>query len=246
MASSVGLRWACVAVAALFVGAASPPSPAPAALTATTDVPFDVLSPDLYRTITLKWNGGSSAPLCAVTRSRRDWEALTRSTVGKGKDGAPTADEWNRHAVMVVGHQIGTPRTPMTFHVDGVHRQGSTIELDYSLTPPPTSGGTTWFAAVAIMKPLTATVTFNENGRVVCTVQPMAGHWATPSPPAAQPAASDQSQASSQPVPPGYALQPASPGYAPAPYSPSAGPPPAYSAPYGGPPYAPGPQGPVQ
>jgi len=188
-----GPRAACLGAAALLLGAAAPAGPPPAA----TDVPFDVLSPDLYRSVTLKWNAGSGT-LCAATRSRRDWEALTRNVGAKSQDnGAPTPDEWNRHAVLVLGRQVNMGRTPVGFHVDGVHRQGSTIEVDYSLTPVPPPGGTAWFAAVAILKPLTPTVTFKESGRVVCTVQPMAGHWVSPSKPAPAPAPpSDQPQAS--------------------------------------------------
>lgn len=129
-------RAACVGASALLLGAAGPPPapvpPAPAS--AASDVPDHVLSPDLYRSVALKWNGGT-APLCAATRSWRDWEALTRNLTAKKDSGAPMADEWNRHAVLVLGRQINVGRAPVGFHVDGVHRQGSTIELDYSITP---------------------------------------------------------------------------------------------------------------
>ena len=199
-------RAAYIGAATLLLGAASPSVPSAPSVPPplTTDVPFDLLGPDLWRSVTLKWNAGSG-PLCAATRSRRDWEALTRTVAApKGKDSGtapPTPDEWNRHAVLLLGRQIGSTRVPLVFHVDGVHRQGSTIELDYSLTPTPPTGGTTWFAAVAIMKPLTPTVTFKEGGRVVCTVQPMAGRWVSPSQPAPAPAPQSDDVLSGAPAP---------------------------------------------
>ena len=244
-------RAACLAAATAMVSAApaTTPEPSLAPEPSGADVPFDVLSPDLYRIVTLKWNGGSS-PLCAVTRSRRDWAALTRTlAAGKGKEnGAPTSDEWNRHAVLVVGRQIAAGSMPIGFHVEGVHRQASTIELDYTLDPVPPSGPTTWFAAVAILKPLSRTVTFKEDGRIVCSMQPMAGHWVTPTRPAPQPAPSEESQAAiPQPVPPGYAPSPYYPPpypsafSGPAPYSPAPYVPPRYPpAPYPPAPYTPG------
>ena len=208
------------AAAAMLLGAAAPaPAPPLASPQGPSDIPFELLSPDLYRSVTLKWTGGS-APLCAVIRGRRDWEALTRTIAGpKAKAaGAPTSDEWNRHAVLLVARQIGIGKTPVVFQVDGVHRDGSTIELDYTLIPSPPAGGTTWYAALAIPKPLTPTVTFKEAGRVVCTVQPMAGHWVSPSRPA--------------PPPPPPAESDLSPGSQPAPFQPApAQPAPAQPAP---------------
>ncbi|HEY4919455.1 MAG TPA: hypothetical protein VII40_05065 [Xanthobacteraceae bacterium] len=145
------------------------------ALTAATssrarDPSYVVLDPDSFQSFVANWMP-ETEPKCAAMRSRADWDKVMHPApvMGGSKPFAPGPDVWAHDGVLLVARVIPAGDTANVFKLQGVRRADERIDVDYAFTPPARSSSTVkWWLGVRVAKPLTATVRFVENGRVVC------------------------------------------------------------------------------
>jgi hypothetical protein len=134
---------------------------------------FERLDPNTYQSFVRNWKP-ENAPLCAVIRSQADWDKVLApaARMGGTPTYAPPAAFWDTKAVLFVARVINAGNTADVFRVERVEFGKHTLELDYSYRPtPPASSTMKWYLAVAVAKPLPATVRFTEGGKVVCTLR---------------------------------------------------------------------------
>jgi len=160
---------------------------APATIRADARLPghpmaYRILSPGAYQSFVGNWVP-AGAPLCAALRSQADWDGVLHpaAVMGANRPFSPPADFWNSKAVLLVARVVDAGDTTGIFHLTRLQRDRDAVELDYAFAAPPHASSTmTWYLAVAVAKPLAATIRFKESGHTVCTLQPDAGAWVVP------------------------------------------------------------------
>ena len=140
------------------------------------------LDPHVYENYVADWSP-ADAPLCAVIRSRAEWNRILRAEPNTSLINTyslPAAFA-RGDAVLLVAREINFGQTSAVFRPTDVERTPNAMEVDYRFKPtPPANTTISWYMALEVAKPLPPTVRFVENGREVCTLRPAEGDWVTP------------------------------------------------------------------
>lgn len=152
-----------------------------AASAAARPVRFTALSPDDYQSFVGTWTP-DTAPLCARIDSADDWNALMHpaAVMGAHRPFAPDPSFWTSHRVLLLARVVPAGGAA-AFTAPRVTRSGASLTVSYRFAPPPPASSTIkWYLALAVPKAGSPSVTFQENGAVVCSLGPAASDWVSP------------------------------------------------------------------
>lgn len=140
-------------------------------------LPFTQLDPNAYQSFIVNWAPAAS-PFCAAIDSASQWNAVFHPApvMGANRTFAPPASFWADHAVLLVARVVPAGRTSAIFRLTSVVRSGGTTTVAYAFRPPSRASSTMkWWMGVAVGRPLSPIVRFQENGRTICTLA--RGEW---------------------------------------------------------------------
>jgi len=140
-------------------------------------VPFTTLRNSTYQSFIKNWDEKKQPVLCASIRSAKDWEKIfiPAATMNSKTPFSPPASFYARKQLLVVARVISAPSEAergKIFTATAVSVRNGALQLDYDYRSPQPGGSYQIkdYLSVSIPKDAhpTGTVTFIENGKVVC------------------------------------------------------------------------------
>ncbi|HEX8047509.1 hypothetical protein [Rhizobium sp.] len=140
-------------------------------------VPFTTLRNSIYQSFIKNWDEKKQPVLCGSIRSASDWEKIFQpaATMNSKTPFSPPASFYARKQLLVVARVLSVPSEAeqgKIFTATAVSVKNSALQMNYDYRPPQPGGGYQIKGYLLVSIPKDAhpagTVTFIENGKVVC------------------------------------------------------------------------------